>query len=454
MRKLFHPHLPALTENSFLRYFSFSLLYLAQGIPHGIMYFGIPAWMAMKGKTVAEIASFAGVLGLPWSFKFLMAPIIDRYTYLPMGRRRPWVLFNQAGLLISFIGLSMVPHPLENLGLLMAAGFCVSFFSAFQDVATDGMAIDIIPRDEQARANGLMWGSKTIGISASLAAGSWMLNRVGFSFAILTLAVSLGFIMLVPLLMRERPGEKFLPGMPGKTSPESEEMHLDSWSEILRSILHVMLLPYSILLSALLFVMGAAYNFMNTLIPIFTVKNLNWTDEEYSQVYSAASLFAGVLGMFLGGYLIDHFGRIRMLSVYYLLLILLTGGMAYYEVHWLESHFTTAFIFFYTTLYVFSTIGLLSIAMKFCWKKVSATQFTIYMAITNLGFSVGPGLIAPLKERYGWEFTILVFAIVVSVVLFLLQFMRTKVHMHQLEELEKQDLLIHETIFKYETVTK
>jgi MFS transporter, PAT family, beta-lactamase induction signal transducer AmpG len=453
MKKIFHPHLPALSENPVLRYISFSLLYLAQGIPHGIMYFGIPAWMAMKGKSVGEIATFAGVLGLPWSFKFVMAPLIDRYTYLPMGRRRPWVLFGQAGLLISFIALSMVPDPLNNLGILMAAGFCVSFFSAFQDVATDGMAIDIIPRDEQARANGLMWGSKTIGISASLAAGSWMLNRFSFSFAILTLAFSVGLIMLVPLLMRERPGEKFLPGMPGKTSPESEELHLDSWGEILRSILHVLTLPYSILLSVLLFVMGAAYNFMNTLIPIFTVKNLNWTDEEYSQVYSAASLFGGILGMFIGGYLIDHFGRIRMLSIYYLLLILLTGGMAYYEVHWLNSHFTTAFIFFYTTLYVFSTIGLLSIAMKFCWKKVSATQFTIYMAITNLGFSVGPGMIAPINEKYGWEFTILVFAIVVSGVLFILQFMRTKVHMHQLEDLEKQDMLIHDSVFKYQATS-
>ena len=151
-----------------------------------------------------------------------------------------------------------------------------------------------------------------------------------------------------------------------------------------------MTLPYSILLMVLLFVMGAAYNFMNTLIPIFTIQKLNWTDQEYSQVYSAASLFGGLMGMFIGGYLLDHFGRVRMLSIYYLLLILLTGGMAYYEVHWLNSHFTTAFIFAYTTLYCFSTIGLLSMAMKFCWKKVSATQFTVYMAITNFGFAAGP----------------------------------------------------------------
>jgi hypothetical protein len=38
-------HLPTLSEHTFLRYFSFAILYVAQGIPEGITLFGIPAWM-------------------------------------------------------------------------------------------------------------------------------------------------------------------------------------------------------------------------------------------------------------------------------------------------------------------------------------------------------------------------------------------------------------------------
>lgn len=446
MKNYFHPHLPTLSENRVLRYFSFSALYFAQGIPDGILYFGLPAWMAMNGKSPAEIGSFVAVLIIPWSFKFVIGPIIDRYTYLPMGRRRPWVLFGQIGIILSFIGMSTINNPLDHMGQMMVAGIILSFFSAYQDVATDAMAIDILPKEQQARANGLMWGSKTLGVSASLAVGSWMLNNIGFSSAFISLSFAVCLIFLVPLFIRERPGEKFLPWMHGKSSPDSEEHHLDSWKDIFKSLLHVMTLHYSILLMVLLFVMGAAYNFMNTLIPIFTIQKLNWTDQEYSQVYSAASLFGGLMGMFIGGYLLDHFGRVRMLSIYYMLLILLTGGMAYYEVHWLNSNFTTVFIFAYTTLYCFSTIGLLSMAMKFCWKKVSATQFTVYMAITNFGFAFGPRLIAPVRETYGWEVTILVFAIIVCVVLLLLQFMRTKVYTHQLEEIEFADHLLEEKI--------
>ena len=88
---------------------------------------------------------------------------MHRYTIIAMGRKRPWIIFGQLGLIISFASFSLLADPLNNLNGLMITGFMISFFGAFQDVATDGMAIDVIPEDEQARANGLMWGSKTMG---------------------------------------------------------------------------------------------------------------------------------------------------------------------------------------------------------------------------------------------------------------------------------------------------
>ena len=155
----------SLSDNTFLRYFNFIALYFAQGVPEGMLTFGIPAWMAMNGKSPGEIAGFAVVTVLPWSLKFIVAPLMDRYTYLPMGRKRPWILLGQIGLIVSCIYMAYIPDPLNNIKQLMIAGFIVSFFGAFQDVATDGMAVDIIPADQQAKANGLMWGSKIIGMS-------------------------------------------------------------------------------------------------------------------------------------------------------------------------------------------------------------------------------------------------------------------------------------------------
>ena len=110
----------------------------------------------MNDVSPLVIGSYLAMVGLPWSFKLILAPVMDRFTIKSMGRKRPWVIFGQIGLVCSFMSLSLLPDPLSQTGLLMAMGFTISFFGCFQDVATDGMAVDIIPLDEQARANGLM----------------------------------------------------------------------------------------------------------------------------------------------------------------------------------------------------------------------------------------------------------------------------------------------------------
>ena len=86
-------NLPTLSESAFLRYFNFAALYFVEGLAQGMLLVGIPAWMAMEGKSPSEIGKFAVAYSLPWTFKFIVAPLMDRYTYLPMGRKRPWVLF-------------------------------------------------------------------------------------------------------------------------------------------------------------------------------------------------------------------------------------------------------------------------------------------------------------------------------------------------------------------------
>ena len=331
--------IPSLSENTFLRYLNFVALYVAQGIPEGMTLFGIPAWMAMNGKTPGEIGAFVAAFGLPWSFKIIVAPMMDRFTYLPMGRRRPWVLFGQIGLMISFIAMAFVPDPLNNLNLLMIAGFAVGFFGSFQDVATDGMAIDIVPIHQQARANGMMWGAKIIGTSASLAIGSWLINAYGFTTSILMLAVAVSIIMLAPLFLRERPGEKLLPWTKGKASVETQKMQLHNWSVIFKSLFKVFTLRNSLLLAFVLFVTQTAFNLIATLLPIFTVQELGWTNITYSQFFATASLIGGIGGMLIGGFLIDKFGKKRMLNIYFALLITINIALAFLQKYWSQTWF-------------------------------------------------------------------------------------------------------------------
>lgn len=434
-------NLPSLSEHTFFRYFSFAILYTAQGLPEGMTYFAIPAWMAMNGKSPAEIGAFVGVIGIPWSFKIIAAPLMDRFSFLSMGRRRPWVLFGQLGLVVSFIIMGMVPDPLNNLSLLMTAAFFVSFFGAFQDVATDGMAIDIVPVKEQARANGLMWGAKIIGISISLATGTWIINHHGFRAATLVLSSCVCLILLVPLLVRERPGEKLLPWTKGTASLYAAGLQLDSFSKIFKSLFKVFFLPSSLYIGIAFFLFNIGIALLETMLPVFTIQAAGWTNEKYSNLFSITSMVAGFLGVIAGGALADFFGKKRMLSTYLGLFAAVMIAMALMKNYW-STGFITGFMGLYYTLYVFISIASFAIGMQLCWRRVSATQFTLYMAIANIGRSLGASLLGPLKANLPWEHILIFVALLAGGALFFVVILRIKKHVSKVHVLESDYLKI------------
>ena len=439
-KKFRQKELPALSENTFLRYFSFAALYVAQGIPEGLLWYAIPAWLAMNGKSPAEIGSYVAVIGIPWSLKIINAPIMDRFTYLAMGRRRPWVLFGQLGLILSFLSMSLILDPLNNLPVLMTLGFIVSFFEVSQDIAVDGMAIDILPVDQQARANGLMWGSKTLGISASVATGSWIMSQYGYFYAIVSFSLIVSIIILIPLLLRERPGEKLLPWTKGEASKSAEKIQLHSWKTIFKSLVKVFFLPVSFMMGIAVFSFSIGRGLIDTVLPVFTVQGLGWADTQYSQIFATANLISGIGGMIIGGFLIDYFGKVKMISIYLTLLIVLIGIMSFLNVYWKNEIFVMGFIIGFYVLITFTTIAIFASAMQLCWKRVAATQFTLYMAISNLGLAAGAAVMGQLKGFLDWEYVILVYVLFAVVMLVLIRFINFEKHQERVNELELQYL--------------
>jgi PAT family beta-lactamase induction signal transducer AmpG len=417
-----------LTENSITRYITFSALYIAQGIPEGITYFAIPAWLAMNDKTPLEIAAFLGVVGIPWSFKILIAPLMDRFTILSMGKKRPWVIFGQLGLILSFLAIGFLPDPLNNTFGLMTAGFFISFFGAFQDVATDGMAVDVIPVNQQARANGLMWGTKIVGISLSLVAGTALINAYGFTTAISSLSIAVIIIMIIPIYFRERPGEKLMPWTLGEASHDSKKTQLRSWKHILKSLYKVVSLKSSLLFSIGVLATGALFGLMDTLLPIFTIQELGWTNSSFSEVFSITTLIGGFLGMFIGGYLVDYFGKIKMLTLYLAIITFLIAAFAFMTDLWSNNTIVYAFILSYYTFYTFLCIAIFASGMHLCWKTVAATQFTLYMALSNMGRAAGAASLGVMKTNFSWEYIFLIIAVMPVIMAIFIQFINFDKH--------------------------
>ena len=80
-----------LQENRFPRIFTLCALYVAQGIPWGFVAITLVAWLADRGLQSSDVAQITVLSTLPWSFKWIWGPVIDRYGFAPMGRRRPWI---------------------------------------------------------------------------------------------------------------------------------------------------------------------------------------------------------------------------------------------------------------------------------------------------------------------------------------------------------------------------
>jgi PAT family beta-lactamase induction signal transducer AmpG len=123
--------------------------------------------LAAQGADAGDIGSYLAVIYLPWAFKLIVGPLMDRYQFPAMGRRRAWMLAAQFGLTFSLLALVSIDQPINQFGLLMAFGVLINIFTSTQDVAVDSMAIELVPASEQGLLNAFMVFGKAIGWAAS-----------------------------------------------------------------------------------------------------------------------------------------------------------------------------------------------------------------------------------------------------------------------------------------------
>lgn len=108
--------------------------------------------------------------------------------------------------------------------------------------------------------------------------------------------------------------------------------------------------------------------------------------------------------------------------------------------YWPSRNFIFAFMITQNILYTFASIGIFAIAMQCCWKKVSTSQFTLFMTIANLGQMTFAALIGPIRENFNWQISLFAFAIFISIAWLSLQFLNIDRQIAKVAELESKDL--------------
>ena len=201
----------SLTENQFRRYVSLSILYTAQGLPQGFTYVAFPAFLAVNDVSPVAIAQLWAAIALPWTFKFVWGPMVDGVQAPSYGRRRPWILFAQTGMVVTLGALLFVSNLAESIQLVTLMLFIHNLFSSLQDVGVDALAVDVLQPDEVAKANGFMFAAKRAGYILGGAILGIMATKFGIKSAIVIQLPLLVIIMALPLFLRERPEDKLFP---------------------------------------------------------------------------------------------------------------------------------------------------------------------------------------------------------------------------------------------------
>jgi len=144
---------PRLTLAGLHRLAVVTLLGFASGLPLSLTGQAMQAWLSVSGVDIATIGLLS-IVGLPYTFKFLWAPLMDRFEVPWLGRRRAWLVLTQLGVAGALLWMS-VTSPSDATRAFALLAVLVAFVSASQDVVIDAYRTDLLAPSERGLGSSL-----------------------------------------------------------------------------------------------------------------------------------------------------------------------------------------------------------------------------------------------------------------------------------------------------------
>lgn len=178
------------------------LLGFASGLPLALSAGALQAWLTVAGVDIKSIGFFS-LVGLPYTFKFVWAPLMDRFEPTWLGRRRGWLLLTQLGLALTCLALAQF-DPASALTTIGALAVVLAFLSASQDIVFDAYRTDLLDVDQRGAGAavsvlGYRLAMLVSGGLALIAADQWLGWPATYrAMAVLFVACAVGTLLLPP----------------------------------------------------------------------------------------------------------------------------------------------------------------------------------------------------------------------------------------------------------------
>ncbi len=406
-----------LVESYRARVLTLCALYVAQGIPWGFITVTFVTYLAVEGVSAGQLAYLLTLGTLPWSVKFLWGPVIDRFQFPEMGKRRPWILIAQSGMILVLSAMLLIPNMSENVNLVGIMFLIYNVFTALQDVSTDALAVDVLKSHEFEKVNSYMFTSKAIGGIIGGAGLGTIISFTGIKGAIVLQIPILVVIMLVPLFMTERPGEKLYPWSESTVKGErKKDIEQKSFKEIFDKIKIAFSFRSAQLGIVLSLVMSLSF-FLVPVLPLLFVRELGWTEEQFNATKGGIILIVTMLGYVVGGQLGKQFGGKAIIVYSAFVTALITAFWGMNESLWSNGIFMMSVWSLQTFTWAMVSINIYSLMMRVTWTEVGGTQFTGYMAMMNLSAIIGYQLTSPLASRFDYSTLFYIAALLETVII-------------------------------------
>ncbi len=372
----------------------------------------LQAWMVKGHIDLGTIGLFA-LVGLPYTLKFLWAPIMDRYVPLLLGRRRGWLLIWQIAL-VGAIALLAFSNPAHLLFVTALAALLLSFFSASQDSVIDAYRRESLSDDEQGMGASLYVSGYRLGMLLASGGGLIMANYMSFQSVFLIMAFAMACCAVATLFAQEPEMQSH----PRRLSEAVFEPFLEYFSRDN---------AIAILGFILLYKIG---DIMATQMTTPLYLSLGFSTEEIGVISKLFGFWAIIGGTLIGGMLIMRIGIYASLLWFGVLQSISTAGFALLATIGHSTAWLAGVVAFENLSLGLGTAAYIGFMASLTNKKFTATQYallTSFMGIPRVFAAAPTGYLA---ESFGWPAFYIFCSLCAIPGLLLLMWLNRRMHIH------------------------
>ena len=357
----------------------------ASGLPLLLTITVLQAWMREQGVDLATIGLFA-LVGLPYTLKFLWAPVMDRFTLSFLGRRRGWLLIAQLLLICSIVGLSMT-DPGKNPWVVAFAALLVTFFSASQDIVVDAYRREDLVDEELGLGSSFYVNGYRIGMLLASGGGLIMADFIPFSMVYLLMAACLLPAVVTTLLTPE-------PVAPPGTPKNMKDAVLNPLAEYFSRQGALWILAFILL-----------YKIGDTMASTMSVPfylDMGFSKTEIGTVVKLFGFWATIIGGFIGGVVMLRLGINRSLWIFGFLQAASTAGFAVLAIIGYNLIALGGVIAFENFSGGMGTAAYVAFMASITDKKFTATQYALLTSLMSIPRVLASAPTGYFAEHLGW----------------------------------------------------